>query len=463
MTGTPVENSLMDLWTLMDVMWPGRIGYSAKEFRKKFVGEEATEVNFLKRLMTEPQKDGDIVVPQLMLRRMKSAVADLKKKHFMPVLKQMPEAQAEAYARACERQKSQPGAVLMSLQAIRNISLHPNLEARIDFSRPESVDRFIGMSARLVAMFEILDEIKAKDEKALVFIDLRRAQSIVAELIKYRYGLELLPHAINGETRAEQRDAIRRGFQKRRGFEVLILAPRAAGFGLTLHSANHVVHLNRWWNPAVEDQCTDRAYRIGQDREVFVWIPIAEHPEFKAKSYDVLLNGKLEKKRATSYDVIVPVRFDAREMARLHSEIFGGNFLEEELASMDWHRFEDWTCDQIRSSGLTVSKTPRSGDGGADLIVRVSSDHGRGAFVQVKHRSRGKTGLVSENEVLDVIRAKDRYAVRDPLFFLVTNGSVDQKGMRAAELSLVRIIDYSRVSKLADIVRSSLEVSRRSN
>ena len=260
----------------------------------------------------------------------------------------------------------------------------------------------------------------------------------MAELIKYRYGLEFLPHAINGDTRAEQRDAIRRGFQRRRDFEVLILAPRAAGFGLTLHSANHVVHLNRWWNPAVEDQCTDRAYRIGQDREVFVWIPIAEHPEFKAKSYDVILNGKLKKKRATSHDVIVPVRFDAREMARLHSEIFGGNILEEELAGMDWHRFEDWTCDQIRSAGLTVDKTPRIGDGGADLIVRVSSDPGRGALVQVKHRSRGKTGLVSENEVLDVLRARDRYPVRDPVFFLVTNGSVDPKGTRVAEANLVR-------------------------
>ena len=288
---------------------------------------------------------------EVVLRRMKSAVADLKQKHFMPMPKPMPAVQAEAYKHACEHQKFQPGAALMSLQASRNISLHPDLEAKIDFSRPESVERFIGMSARLVALFEILDRIKANNEKALVFVDLRRAQSVVAELIKHRYRLHFLPLVINGETRAEQRDAIRRGFQKRRDFEVLLLAPRAAGFGLTLHSANHVVHLNRWWNPAVEDQCTDRAYRIGQNREVFVWIPIAEHPEFKAKSYDVLLNGKLERKRATSQDVIVPARFDAREMARLHSEIFGGDVLEEELASMDWHRFEDWTCDQIRNSG----------------------------------------------------------------------------------------------------------------
>jgi len=123
---------------------------------------------------------------------------------------------------------------------------------------------------------------------------------------------------------------------------------------------------------------------------------------------------------------------------------------------MDWHRFEDWTCDQIRSSGLTVSKTPRVGDGGADVIVRVSSDSGRGAFIQVKHRSRGKTGVVSENEVLDVLRARDRYPVQCPLFFLVTNGSVDHKGLRVAEANAIRIVDHSKVADLAMIVRNSI-------
>ena len=454
MTGTPVENGLMDLWTLMDVMWPGRIGYTAKEFRKKFLGEDAAEVESLKRFLTEPQKDGAIVVPALMLRRMKEAVTDLKPKHFRPVPKPMPTVQAQAYAVACEQQKSQPGGTLMSLQAIRNISLHPDLGARIDFGKPQSVENFIGMSARLVGLFEILDQIKQMNERALVFVDLRRAQSVVAELIKYKYSLEFLPHVINGETLSAQRDSIRRGFQKRRGFEVLILAPRAAGFGLTLHSANHVVHLNRWWNPAVEDQCTDRVYRLGQEREVMVWLPIAEHSDFK--SYDVLLNERLERKRAASRDVIVPVRFDAREIARLHSEIFGGDALDEELASMDWHRFEDWTCDQIKSPDIVVNKTPQVSDGGADLIVRLSSDQERGGFVQVKHRTRGKTGLVSEGDVLDVLRAKDRYPVLNPMFFLVTNGSVEPRGVKIAETNGIRIIDYSRMSRMGEIVRASI-------
>ena len=457
MTGTPVENSVMDIWTLMDVAWPGRLGYSGKDFRKKFVGGAIEDLDELRRLLTQPQQDAEIVVPQLMIRRMKSDVADLKPKTFKAISIDMDEVQANAYTLALQSQQGQPGAALIALQAIRNVSLHPDLEAKIDYRSPKSVSAFIDMSARFKALFEILDKIKIDDQKALVFLDLRRAQSVVAELIKHRYDLELLPYVINGETSAESRDTIRRGFQKRKGFEVLILAPRAAGFGLTLHSANHVIHLNRWWNPAVEDQCTDRAYRIGQNMEVFVWAPIARHKEYGEKSYDVILEAKLKKKRDTAHDVIVPIRFDAGEMARLHTEIFGGDALHDELASMDWKRFENWTIEKVAAAGLSANKTPLSGDGGADTVIRLASDPARGGLMQVKHRSKGKMGIVSEVDVLDVLRAKDRYKIENPLFFLVTNGSVETSGIRAAKANRIHIIDYSRVAKLGETVRRAFD------
>ena len=101
------------------------------------------------------------------------------------------------------------------------------------------------------------------------------------------------------------------------------------------------------------------------------------------------------------------------------------------------------------------------GDAGADLIVRQPSNSSRGAIVQIKHRSRGKTGLVSENDVLDVLRAKDRYPLRDPLFFLVTNGSIDQKGARVAEANAVRIIDYSKVADLGAIIQRTINLEWR--
>ena len=126
MTGTPVENSLMDLWTLMDVMWPGRVGYTGRDFRAQFLDRADADTESLKRLLTQPQREGDIVVPQLMLRRMKEEVADLKPKHFRPMVVQMPPVQADAYKEACRRQDANPEAALVALQSIRNVSLHPD-------------------------------------------------------------------------------------------------------------------------------------------------------------------------------------------------------------------------------------------------------------------------------------------------------------------------------------------------
>ncbi len=457
MTGTPVENGLMDLWTLMDVAWPGRLGYSGAEFKKRFVKDKGADLTTIKKLLTEPVNDNDLIVPQLMLRRMKDAVTDLRPKHFEPCPETMPAEQAEAYAKVVEAQSQGSLPALGALQAIRNISLHPDLQKPIDYRDARSRDTFIAMSARLIQLFRILDVIKSKDEKALVFVDLRRAQAVIADLIMHRYKLNHRPRVINGETSAESRDTIRKGFQKRQQeFEVLILAPRAAGFGLTLHAANHVIHLNRWWNPAVEDQCTDRAHRLGQLKDVTVWIPIAKHPVHAEKSYDVVLNQLLEEKRKVSGDIIVPVQFAPAEIAGFHSTVFGETQFHTDLAGMDWKSFEDWTMDQLRDAGLVASRTPASGDAGADTIVRLPTDQSRGAIIQVKHRSRGKMGVVTEHEVVDALRANGRYPINNPAFVLVTNGSVEPAGLKTANLSGITIVDHSNIGRIGDIVRGTL-------
>src|SRR5690606_5482580 len=127
--------------------------------------------------------------------------------------------------------------------------------------------------------FDVLDEVEAKKEKALVFLESREMQPIVAGLIQRRYGLSHQPMLINGAVSGAKRQERVDDFQKAtKGFDAIILSPRAGGVGLTLTAANHVIHLSRWWNPAVEDQCTDRAYRIGQHKGVHVYFPMAVHP-----------------------------------------------------------------------------------------------------------------------------------------------------------------------------------------
>ena len=451
MTGTPVENGLMDLWTLFDVAWPGRLGYSGSEFTKKFIKNKQADLSEIRKILSEPTITEEINLPPLMLRRMKEDVSELPKKYIKVEEHFMPSEQAEAYTRIVEAKEAKKLNMLSALQAARNICLHPDLQANIDYSNDTSVNNFINRSARLVATFRILDEIKEKNEKVLIFLDLRKAQSILAEIIKTRYDLEFLPYVINGETTTEKRDQIRRGFQKRQGsFEVLLLGPKSAGFGLTLHAANHVIHLNRWWNPAVEDQCTDRAYRIGQKKEVHVYLPIAKHPDPKITkdSYDLVLDQLLRKKRRTSNDVISPVQFDNSDMIDLYSRIFGEDRKTDKFDSMDWKRFEEFVLDQLIAAGFETNRTPRSGDAGADALGRYRKDPTKCLVIQVKHRSKGKLGIVSQEEVLQVLQAKARYNVENAKLFLVTNGSVEPKGYAAANWHGIQIIDYTNIGDI---------------
>jgi hypothetical protein len=114
---------------------------------------------------------------------------------------------------------------------------------------------------------------------------------------------------IYGDTLADKRTKVVSKFQSKDnvGFDVLLLSPKAAGVGLTLTAASKVIHLTRWWNPAVEDQCTDRVYRIGQEKDVTVYLPRSIHPLYGDGSFDCLIHQIIERKRALSREMLVPM------------------------------------------------------------------------------------------------------------------------------------------------------------
>jgi hypothetical protein len=134
-------------------------------------------------------------------------------------------------------------------------------------------------------------------------------QEWLAFYLRERYQLKLHPARINGDTSADRRTAIVDRFQSgpEGEFDVLLLSPMAAGVGLTLTAATHVIHLTRWWNPAVEDQCTDRAYRIGQTKDVKVYYLQAVHPLYGDGSFDCVLDQLLSRKRTLSRGMLVPL------------------------------------------------------------------------------------------------------------------------------------------------------------
>lgn len=317
MTGTPIENRLADLWCIVDTAYPGRLG-DLKSFSQTYEGEaEPARLRQLKATLT----DGDGTAPALMLRRMKADhLPGLPEKHEHVVPAPMPPEQAQAYDRAvaAARTATGKGSMLEALHQLRGISLHPvSPDAAKD-------DRYVEQSARLRAAFSILDGLKVSGEKALIFLESLDMQGYLAALLQRRYRLADLPMIINGGVAGPERQKRVDVFQKGGyGFDVMILSPRAGGVGLTLTAANHVIHLSRWWNPAVEDQCTDRVYRIGQERDVHVYYLQAIHPVFGEQSFDRRLHDLLARKRALSREMLMPPLDPENDARKLYEETVG--------------------------------------------------------------------------------------------------------------------------------------------
>jgi len=151
-------------------------------------------------------------------------------------------------------------------------------------------------------------------------------QDRLAGLIQSHFKLSAPPMRINGTVPGPRRQEMVRRFQTASNQFVMILSPRAGGVGLTLTAANHVIHLSRWWNPAVEDQATDRVFRIGQTRDVYVHLPLAEHPHptIKDTSFDIQLNALLERKRQLTSDLFLPPEANDSDLDALFNELTKG-------------------------------------------------------------------------------------------------------------------------------------------
>lgn len=428
MTGTPIENSVLDLWTLLDIAWPGFLELSAKDFLKQYGNQDLAARERLKQRLIEPSQGPDqrSDIPPIMLRRFKQDTLEgLPTRRVDAPQALMPPVQQLAYDAIRTAIRAQARSALEGLQQLRAVSLHPQLGQRPESAQDDA--NFIAASARFALLFQILDQIHAHREKALIFVDLREAQRALYDLIQRRYQLTApQPETINGATVAQMRDRIRRDFQQRPGFDVLILGPKAAGFGLTLTAANHVIHLNRWWNPAVEDQCSDRVYRIGATKPVTIYLPQAIHPELGEQSFDSLLHALLEEKRSLSREIVVPVQFNDRDFRRLFERSLGEDEanVSAHLDGMDWREFECWVAEELKRAGFTIKITSGQGDGGVDVIGTAPDGRGRALFIQCKHTGQGAAGMIGEQAILDLVRARKNFrdAYPDPLLAAVTNG-----------------------------------------
>ncbi len=276
----------------------------------------------LHSLLFEPQAG----LPSVALRRLKEEVArDLPEKGRLIHPRLMPEVQTVAYEEARGKLASGTrGGALKMLHHIRSVSVHPNA------SSPAEDEAYIAMSARLQAAMDILREVQDSGERALIFIEHVKMQHRFIDLLKREFRLPSVD-LINGSTPIQRRQEIVNRFQRHlkrdEGFEVLVLGPKAAGTGLTLTAATHVIHLSRWWNPAVEEQCNDRVHRIGQAQPVTVHVPMAIHPSYQHDSFDCLLHSLMTRKRRLASSALWPMGDTEDDASLLRQMLADGDAL----------------------------------------------------------------------------------------------------------------------------------------
>jgi non-specific serine/threonine protein kinase len=264
LTGTPIENRLSDLWSIFDFINPGLLG-SSKQFS-----------SFVKNLADRPHNPfgplRDLVRPYI-LRRLKTdkrIIADLPDKTELKAFCPLSRKQAALYRRAVDELAQhlgdvdgmqRRGIVLAFLMRLKQICNHPSQWLGDGAWAEED-------SGKLARLRDITEVVAARQEKALVFTQFRETTAPLAAFLGSVFGRAGL--VLHGETEVKKRRELVRRFQEDDNVPFFVLSLKAGGAGLNLTAASHVIHFDRWWNPAVENQATDRAFRIGQTKNVLV-------------------------------------------------------------------------------------------------------------------------------------------------------------------------------------------------
>jgi HJR/Mrr/RecB family endonuclease len=480
-TGTPVENSLVDLWCLFDLVQPGLLG-ALEEFTRTY------------RRPIECQPDNDeqkqalqrlqaLIAPQT-LRRTKADIApDLPRKFFatgqpeagelqfkhvlepqdrlevsltphqrvlyMGGLKKFQEAAGEVNGR--RRAKITFG-VLHHMRAVcAEPYCLPGTKFLVDKAGRST---HLANSPKLRWLLEHLTQVRTAGEKAIVFTELREVQAALYYFL--RESFDIRPLIINGDS--EDRQSYIDRFSANPGFDVIILSTLAAGAGLNVTAANHVIHFTRAWNPAKESQATDRAFRIGQERDVYVYCPtvVADFKTFEV-NLDELLRRKAGLAGVTLDDGGLTEMLNGPGENVTFKDLMSGGVAGEALPvrfitmddvdRMDGESFEVFCCLAWSKQGYVARITPKGGgDGGIDIVALKGSE---GQLLQCKS---SKSSDVGWDAVMEVAAGAARYQARfrHTRFtkLAVTNQRFTRGAVEQAAANQVELVDRARLEEI---------------
>ena len=481
-TGTPVENSLVDLWCLFDFFQPGLLG-SLEDFFKTYrkpiecVGDEK-KLESLHRLQS-------LIRPQT-LRRTKSDIAsDLPNKYFAitgdnpnkhilkPVLENedllqvsISNHQRVLYkdgldrlhkARQDKDGKRRGRLSFAALHFMKAVCAEPYCLPGKKFTLdPAGIDTHLQNSPKLAWLLSELEIIKGKGEKAIIFTEIREIQTALHYFLRERFNLK--PLIVNGDS--ENRQSYIDKFSATNGFDVIILSPLAAGAGLNVVAANHVFHFTRAWNPAKESQATDRAYRIGQEKDVIVYRPtIVDTADLSYNTFEMRLDQLLKGKEALANTTI-----DGDDLSQMLNGSLGDVSLTELIASddtsttmtpprflnitdidqLDGNSFEAFTALLLSKKGFQAQVTDkRRGDGGIDVIA-VKSDNG--LLVQCKSSLSTNLGW---DAIKEVVGGASRYQLNMPGIkfkkLAITNQRFNANAADQAAINHVELIERPQI------------------
>ncbi|MDR3237841.1 MAG: DEAD/DEAH box helicase [Spirochaetia bacterium] len=294
MSGTPVENHLSELWNIMDFSNRGFMG-NLKQFKDDFA------IPIQNRNDTAAAQRLKRVISPFLMRRLKSdksIISDLPEKMEMNAYCILTKEQAALYEKTLQKAMKQieavedndskslfvrQGLVLQMILALKQICNHPT-----QFLKNNILDA--ALSGKTELLFELLENIIENKEKVLIFTQFREMGDLLKHFIAERFGEE--PLFYHGGCNVKQRSEMVNAFQNNRADKIFVLSLKAAGTGLNLTAASHVIHYDLWWNPAVEAQATDRAYRIGQTKNVMV------HRFITKATFEERINEMIQRKKA---------------------------------------------------------------------------------------------------------------------------------------------------------------------